>query len=45
MVPAGFVVIKDLEPWAIYADNRKLSTINRDAVMGNYLKFLADRAE
>ena len=45
MVAAGSVVTKDLEPWCVYAGNRKISTRNKDGVMENYRKFLADRTE
>lgn len=44
MVAAGSVVTRDLEPWSVYAGNRKISTRNRDGVMENYRKFLADHA-
>lgn len=43
MVAAGSVVTRDLDPWSIYAGNRKISTRNKDGVMENYRKFLTDR--
>ena len=38
---AGSVVTKDLEPWGIYAGNRRVGWRNREKVLENYAKFKA----
>lgn len=40
-VGAGSIVTKDLEPWGIYVDNRKIGTRDKEAVLKNYKKFKA----
>lgn len=44
-VAAGSVVSKDLEPWGIYVGNRKVGTRNKDEVLKNYERFLAQSEE
>jgi galactoside O-acetyltransferase len=39
-VGAGSVVTKDLEPWGVYINNRRLKERNRAAVLENYKNFL-----
>ena len=41
-VAANSVVTRDLEPWSVYAGNRKISERDRDAVLGNYQRFLEE---
>ena len=41
-VGACSVVTHDLEPWAIYINNKKVGERNREAVMQNYKQYLAD---
>jgi galactoside O-acetyltransferase len=39
-VAANSVVTRDLEPWSVYAGNRKISRRDKDAVMETYQRFL-----
>ncbi|MHA1279613.1 MAG: acyltransferase [Candidatus Helarchaeota archaeon] len=39
-VAACSVVTRNLEPWSIYAGNRKISERNREGVLKNYAKYL-----
>ena len=41
-VAANSVVTRDLEPWSVYAGNRKISKRNKDAVLENYQRFLEE---
>lgn len=39
-VAANTVVTRDLDPWTVYAGNRRISRRNREAVLENYQRFL-----
>ena len=42
MVGANSVVSRDLEPWGIYIGNKRISERNKEGVLNNYQKFVAE---
>ena len=45
MVGANSVVTKDLEPWGIYINNKKIGNRNKEGVLSNYNNFLQKNEE
>lgn len=43
MVGAGSVVTKNLKPWNVYIDNKKLKSRNKKGVLKNYKLFLEEQ--
>jgi galactoside O-acetyltransferase len=44
-VGAGSVVSKDLDPWGVYVGNRRYRDRNREGILANYARFLAEQVQ